>query len=105
MTMKHKRSEHVEVIAQLDVLPGKLEAFLEYIIPNLAASRSAKGNIRFDVLIDEAHPQSIVFIEEWESSETQQAYLAWRVERGDLTQLLSYLSGAPVFTIYRKLSH
>lgn len=103
--MKFKRSEHIEVIAQLDVLPGKLEVFLEYILPNLTASRSAKGNIRFDVLIDEEHPQSVVFIEEWESPEAQQAYLAWRVERGDLTQLLSYLSGAPNFTTYRRLTN
>lgn len=102
--MKYKRSKHIEVIAQLDVLPSKLEAFLEYIVPNLVVSRSANGNARFDVLIDEERPQSVVFIEEWESPEAQQAYLAWRVERGDLTQLLSYLSGPPNFTTYRRVS-
>ena len=102
--MNQKQSKQIIMVAKLEVQPGKLEAFLEYIVPNLTLSRSAKGNIRFDVLMGEVHKGAVVFYEEWESPEAQQAYLAWRVERGDLTRLMSYLSGAPEFTSYRRLS-
>jgi hypothetical protein len=46
----------------------------------------------------------VLFYEVWESAEAQQTYIAWRVERGDLTDLLAFLAGEPKFTALRSIA-
>lgn len=99
--MTHRFSDKLVMIAELMVKPEKRDAFLDYTVENLAISRAAKGNIAFDILIDETRPNQVFFHEIWESPEAQQAYMAWRVERGDLVVLLSFLADAPKFTALR----
>lgn len=96
--LNHFFEEKVVMIAELPIHPEKRAEFIDYTIANLELSRSAKGNIAFDILTDENHPNQIVFYEVWESAEAQHAYMAWRVERGDLDVLLSFLAGEPKFT-------
>ena len=102
--MKHELDGALTMLAQLKIRPDKCEDFLDYTITNLELSRSARGNIAFDILVDEAHPEDIVFYEVWESLEAQQTYMAWRVERGDLTTLLSFLAAEPKFTALRRIA-
>ena len=101
--MKHELSSNLVMIAELTVKPDKIDEFLEYTVRNLEISRSYPGNIAFDILIDEARPQRILFYEVWESAEAQQAYMAWRVEVGDLTRLMSLLADTPGFTPLRAI--
>lgn len=68
-------------------------------------SRSSAGNMAFDILIDESRPDTVLFYEVWESAEAQKAYMAWRVQRGDLTTLQSFLAGEPKFTALRSIAH
>jgi quinol monooxygenase YgiN len=96
--MKHDLSDTLVMIAELQIKPEKLDEFLDYTVDNLKISRSYPGNIQFDILIDEARPHTILFYEVWESQEAQAEYMAWRVEAGDLTKLMSLLAGAPKFT-------
>lgn len=102
--MEHALDDQLVMIAELPIKPEKRAEFLDYTVDNLAISRSAAGNIAFDILIDEARPGHILFYEVWNSPEAQQAYMAWRVERGDLTTLLSFLSGEPKFTKLRRIA-
>lgn len=102
--MKHALADTLAMIAELTIQPGKREAFLDYTVENLELSRSAAGNIVFDILIDAARPDCVLFYEVWESAEAQQAYMAWRIERGDLTLLMSFLSDAPKFTALRRIA-
>lgn len=92
------------MLAQLAIKPGKCAEFLDYTIENLPISRGAAGNLRFDILIDEARPDTVLFYEEWQSAEAQQAYMAWRVARGDLTTLLAFLDGEPKFTALQRVA-
>ena len=101
--MKHELSSNLVMIAELTVKPDKIDEFLEYTVRNLEISRSYPGNIAFDILIDEARPQRILFYEVWESAEAQQAYMAWRVEAGDLARLMSLLADTPGFTALRAI--
>lgn len=102
--MTHICSDNLVMIAELTVKPEKRDAFLDYTVENLKICRAAKGNIAFDILIDETQANQVFFYEVWESPEAQQAYMAWRVERGDLTILLSFLAGAPKFTALRRIA-
>ena len=102
--MTHTYAEGLVMLAELQIKPGQREAFLDYTVKNLTISRSAAGNIAFDILIDESNPETVLFYEIWESAKAQQAYMAWRIERGDLTTLMAFLAGEPKFTALRSLA-
>ena len=95
---------HLVMLAELTIKPDKRDEFLDYTVQNLPISRAAQGNVAFDILIDEGRPDRILFHEIWESAEAQQTYMAWRIERGDLTTLMSYLAGEPKFTALRRIA-
>ena len=97
-------SEKLVMLAELTIHSEKWDEFLEYALDNLAISRAAAGNVEFDILIDETRPDQITFYEVWETAEAQQAYMAWRAERGDLTVLLSFLAAEPRFTALRSIA-
>ncbi len=103
--MKHAYADTLVMLAELAIKPGKRDEFLDYTVDNLELSRRAAGNISFDILIDETRPDQVLFHEVWESAEAQQAYMAWRIERGDLTHLLSFLAGEPTFTALRRIAN
>ncbi len=42
----------------------------------------------------------MVFVEDWDSREQYEKYLAWRTERGDLEKLMGWLSGEPSIRYY-----
>ena len=102
--MTQPYADGLVMLAELQIKPGQREALLDYTVENLNISRSAAGNIAFDILIDESNPETVLFYEVWESAEAQQAYMAWRIERGDLTTLMSFLAGDPKFTSLRSLA-
>ncbi len=102
--MKHAFVDNLVMLAELTVKPEKIEEFLNYTVENLKLSRSYPGNIEFDILIDETQPYKVIFYEVWESPKVQQDYMAWRVQAGDLTKLLSLLAGEPKFTALRSIA-
>lgn len=102
--MKHGMDSALVMLAEFNIKSNKRSEFLDYTVKNLDLSRSAAGNIAFDILIGEAHPNQVIFYEVWETAEAQQTYMAWRIERGDLTTLMSFLSGEPKFTALRRIT-
>lgn len=103
--MNHVFIDNLVMIAELKINPEKLAEFLAYTMENLTISRSYAGNMAFDILIDESRPDTVLFYEVWESAEAQKAYMEWRVQRGDLTTLQSFLAGEPRFTALRSIAH
>ena len=102
--MKYEFVDRLVMLAELTIKPEKLEAFLDYTVENLEISRSHAGNIEFDILIDETRPNVVHFYEVWETAEAQQTYMAWRVQAGDLSTLLSFLASEPKFTSFRSIT-
>jgi quinol monooxygenase YgiN len=102
--MQHALVDNLVMLAELTVKPDKIEEFLAYTVENLKLSRSYPGNIEFDILINEAQPEKIIFYEVWASPKAQQDYMAWRIQEGDLTKLLSLLAGEPRFTPLRSIA-
>lgn len=102
--MKHEFADGLVMLAQLVIKADKLDEFLDYTVANLKVSRAWPGNVQFDILLDASQPEKVLFYEVWESPEAQRAYMAWRVEAGDLTKLMSMLSGEPKFTPLRSIA-
>lgn len=102
--MTHLCDDELVMLADLTIKPEKLDEFLDYTTENLALSRAAAGNIAFDILLDQSNPCRVIFHEVWQSAEAQQTYMAWRIERGDLTILMSFLAAEPKFTSWQRLA-
>lgn len=102
--MKRAYLSNLVMLAELTIKPDKLAEFLDYTTENLGTSRSHDGNIAFDILIDETRPNTVRFYEVWASPEAQQRYMAWRVKRGDLEKLLSFLADEPKFVALRSIA-
>lgn len=96
--------DNIVMLAELTIKAEMRDEFLDYTVENLKVSRSYPGNIAFDILIDETRPEKVMFYEVWRSSEAQQAYMAWRVQAGDLAKLLSFLAEPPRFRTLRRLA-
>ncbi|HEY9647200.1 MAG TPA: hypothetical protein V6C88_12560 [Chroococcidiopsis sp.] len=75
--------------------PAVLERHLNSaaVIPTtrLASGISYSWTVR-----DRDNPSRFVLIQQWNSVEQQQGYIAWRVERGDLAELRALLTSDPV---------
>ena len=102
--MNHPVPENLVMIAELTVKQDKMDEFLDYTVDNLKISRGYPGNIEFDILIDEARSDRVLFYEVWESAEAQKAYMEWRIQAGDLIKLMSLLADEPKFTALRRIA-
>ena len=78
--------------AKEDTYDG-LHATLKAILPDTANFKGAK------LISCSADPADKTFYvhEVWDSVESQEAYLAWRQERGDVDKLVAMLREAPSF--------
>lgn len=102
--MDHALADELEMIAELKIRPGQMDAFLAYTVPNLAISRGYPGNRRFDILMSADQPDTVLFCETWESAEAQRAYMDWRIAAGDLVTLTAFLADQPKFTSLRRIA-
>ena len=71
----------VMITLEMPVKPDMLEEYLNILKGALVETRSYKGCISVTTLVDQ-ETLSVLLIEEWDSVEDQQAYIAWRVETG-----------------------
>jgi quinol monooxygenase YgiN len=91
------------LIVELTVVPDQRDEFLEFVHDNLALSREYEGNIQFDVLVSDDRPDTVTFVERWESKEAFETYWAWREETGAVEGLVSYLTEPPKRAEYQQL--
>ena len=90
----------VTVVATLKVKPGLADTVLEAMTAMLPETRAYAGCLGVDVVEGVDDPNTILLLEEWETPESQQAYLQWRAESGALTQMAEVLAEPPTFVHY-----
>jgi len=76
-----------------------LEDYLNILKGALVETRSYKGCRSVTTLVDQ-ETSSIVLVEEWDSAEDQQAYIAWRVETGLIDAIAPFMQGELVTRTY-----
>ena len=89
----------IMVTLKFPLQPGKSAAFLEALGKALPDTRAYAGCISVKTFAD-VEGGHVLLVEEWESKDHQQAYLAWRVETGLLDTLGSLLTGGPEVLFY-----
>lgn len=82
----------VTITLEMPVKPDMLEDYLAILKGALVETRSYKGCISVTTLVDQ-ETSSVLLIEEWDSVEYQQAYMAWRVETGLIEAISPFMQG------------
>jgi quinol monooxygenase YgiN len=90
----------VTVILELQFKPESVATAREVFGRARKDTRAFPGNIRTDVLIDEADEAHWVIYELWESVEADEAYRAFRAGEGKLTEVPNLVAAPPVKTRY-----
>ncbi|MCE8510950.1 antibiotic biosynthesis monooxygenase [Ruegeria pomeroyi] len=82
-----------------DKTGADLRAFFDEILPG---TRGYSGNVsaRYLGSVDEA--DKLLLLEEWSSRADFDAYLAWRMERGDFAKLMSLLDSEPALGFFQQ---
>ena len=89
----------VMITLEMPVKPEMLEDYLNILKGALVETRSYKGCRSVTTLVDQ-ETSSIVLVEEWDSAEDQQAYIAWRVETGLIDAVSPFMQGELVIRTY-----
>ncbi len=89
----------VMITLEMPVKPEMLEDYLNILKGALVETRSYKGCRSVTTLVDQ-ETSSIVLLEEWDSAEDQQAYIAWRVETGLIDAIAPFMQGELVTRTY-----
>ena len=89
----------VMITLEMPVKPDMLEDYLNILKGALVETRSYKGCRSVTTLVDQ-ETSSIVLVEEWDSAEDQQAYIAWRVETGLIDAIAPFMQGELVTRIF-----
>mgnify|MGYP002827628675 FL=1 len=87
------------ITLEMPVKPDMLEDYLNILKGALVETRSYKGCRSVTTLVDQ-ETSSIVLVEEWDSVEDQQAYIAWRVETGLIDAIAPFMQGELVTRTY-----
>lgn len=77
------------LIATLTIKPGSLPAIREAVMPCIEATRKEEGCVSYDLHESITDPNTLVFVERWESREALTAHfsaphlIAWRDAGGE----------------------
>ncbi len=85
----------VLVTLELPTKPGAVDDFLAALKVALVDTRAYAGCLSVETYVDREN-ENILLVEQWETAEHQQAYMAWRVETGLMDAIGGFLSGAPL---------
>lgn len=97
----------IYVVATVIIQKGSLPALLEAALPAIAATRKEVGCISYDLLQSQTAPETLNFVERWESREalnahfTQPHFIKWRAEGGKYitSRSIDIISTASVETL------
>ena len=85
----------VLVTLDFNVKPGKVGELREWLRGELHHTRAFDGCNGITIHSDQDDPNHVVFVENWDSRQHYEKYLAWRTERGDLEKLVGWIAGEP----------
>lgn len=93
----------VLVLLQLKAKPENADDISKYMKAALPDTRGFDGCNSITVHRDQDDSNNMVIVENWESRQHYETYLAWRTERGDMEKLGAWLSGEPTIRYYQNV--
>ena len=85
----------VRVILEVKAKPGTGDELVAFFRSILADTRAYEGCTRVDTLQNRDDADNVLLVEEWESHEQYDNYLAWQRDRGTSDRLKEALAEPP----------
>ena len=85
----------VTVFLELDLKPENVNDLKSFMRDELHYTRGFDGCNSITVQTNQDDPSNMVLVENWDSKEQFERYLAWRTERGDVEKMGAWLTGSP----------
>tara|TARA_Y100001970_G_scaffold288855_1_gene417437 strand:- start:107310 stop:107603 length:294 start_codon:yes stop_codon:yes gene_type:complete len=82
----------VLVTLEMPVKPDMLEEYLGILKGALVETREYEGCMSVKTYVDR-ETSAVLLVEEWETAEHQQSYMAWRVETGLIEAVAPFMQG------------
>ncbi len=90
----------ITALLDINVQPGKADEMVQWMKDNLPDTRARQGAGKMELIVDQDDPNHMVVYETWDRKADQEAYMAWRTERGDLDILGPMFAAPPTFTFF-----
>ena len=85
----------VLVLVEINVKPENADDVTSFLRDELHATRGFEGCNGLTFHRNQDDPNTMVAVEDWDSRQHYEKYLAWRTERGDLEKLVGWSQGDP----------
>lgn len=93
-------SNTVTITLVLDLQPEAAAPFCAGLSAMLGDTKKFPGCQSIRVLKNKADPNQLIFIEEWDSEDDYNKYIAWRTQRGDMDAMGSTLTAPPKLNVW-----
>lgn len=80
------------IVVTLRLTPSDPKAFQTFLAEILPDTRKARGCRYSKTYVGKESPGEVLLLQEWDSPEDQQAYMAWRESTGVLQKFLGHLA-------------
>lgn len=92
----------VTITLEVEAKEGNLDALKNMFIETLPDTRKFEGCNEVCAYTDEDKPNTVFMIENWDSREKYEKYIAWRGETGAMETLVALVSGPPTIRFFEK---
>ena len=90
----------VHITLELRLKPEAVQGFYETLPATLEETRAYEGCVNIAAYSHSDEVGRVIVIEEWESSEAYQAYLAWRMETGFMDAVGAIITAPPAINTW-----
>ncbi len=91
----------VLVLLEMNAKSGSATDIKNWLRDELHHTRGFDGCNSITFHSNQDDPNNMVIVEDWDSRQQYEKYLAWRVERGDIEKLMGWLVGEPSIRYYK----
>lgn len=91
----------VLVLLEMNAKSGSAADITNWLRDGLHHTRGFDGCNSITFHSNQDDPNNMVIVEDWDSRQQYEKYLAWRVERGDIEKLMGWLVGEPSIRYYK----
>ncbi|AFO91580.1 hypothetical protein PGA1_c18850 [Phaeobacter inhibens DSM 17395] len=87
------------IVVTINSIPELFDELVAATATMMPETRAFPGCIEAHMLLAPERHEMVIF-QIWENSETQNAYLTWRAERGDFERLTEFIEDEQIFRTY-----
>ena len=93
----------VLVLLEFSAKPEHVSDITTFMKDGLHHTRGFEGCNGITVHKNQDDSNNMVIVEDWDSRQHYEKYLAWRIERGDIEKMVGWIAGEPSIRYYDNL--